>query len=111
MRVRYRGPFEVDAAYGVCSTAFALAASQGSNAILIDGLGVRGTPPTTMELFKLGKHVSDLRARFGRSVRIAVVGDLAKIDPQNFGETVARNRGANLKVFTDMENAIRWLDR
>jgi hypothetical protein len=42
---------------------------------------------------------------------IAVVGQPPLIDPARFGETVARNRGINGRVFTDVDEAVGWIDR
>ena len=42
-------------------------------------------------------------------IYIAVVGDEPMIDSRRFGETVAVNRGAFGKVFTDFSEAKAWL--
>jgi hypothetical protein len=42
-------------------------------------------------------------------IPVAVVGTTPFIDPGRLGETVARNRGVNVKVFTDITDAERWL--
>ena len=42
-------------------------------------------------------------------VQIACVGTSPVIDPQRFGEKVARARGLPLKVSTDIEEALAWL--
>jgi hypothetical protein len=42
-------------------------------------------------------------------VRLAVLGNEPIIDPNRFGEIVATNRGANVKVFTDDPMALEWL--
>lgn len=46
-----------------------------------------------------------------RVSRIAVVGQKPTVDKDKFGETVAVNRGANVLVFTDMDNASAWLKK
>ena len=43
--------------------------------------------------------------------RIAVVGHVPIVDKDKFGEIVAVNRGANVQVFTDMDNASAWLNK
>lgn len=40
---------------------------------------------------------------------IAVVGQAPLIDPMRFGETVARNRGVNGRVFNDLDEAVTWI--
>jgi hypothetical protein len=42
--------------------------------------------------------------------RFAYVGSQPLVEPQRFGETVAVNRGINLKVFTEMKEALAWLE-
>lgn len=41
--------------------------------------------------------------------KLAMLNRPDVILPDNFVENVAVNRGANVKVFTDLENAVRWL--
>ncbi len=43
------------------------------------------------------------------TVKVAFTGFPPIIDPDRFGETVARNRGANVKVTTDINEAFKWL--
>jgi len=40
-----------------------------------------------------------------------MLGSKDQISPDNFFQTVARNRGVNLKVFSEIENALEWLMR
>ncbi len=44
-----------------------------------------------------------------RGYRVAGVISETNIDPQRLGETMARNRGANVKVFTTVPAALAWL--
>ena len=46
-------------------------------------------------------------ARHG--IKVAFVHTLEQADPQSFGELVARNRGVNLRTFTDSGAAEKWL--
>jgi hypothetical protein len=43
-------------------------------------------------------------------LRLAVLGSEEIIDPQRFGESVARNRGMESKVTTDPAEAAAWLE-
>lgn len=45
----------------------------------------------------------------GLAMPIATVGSAATIDPKRLGEMVARNRGGNVRVFTDYDEARAWL--
>jgi hypothetical protein len=44
-----------------------------------------------------------------RSFRVAGVISNSTIDPKKLGETMALNRGANVKVFTSVAEAQAWL--
>ena len=44
-----------------------------------------------------------------RGFRLACVGNPAHVDPGGFGETVARNRGVNVKITTNMDEALAWI--
>ena len=46
-------------------------------------------------------------ARYG--IKVAVVCTLEQVDPERFGELVARNRGVTLRTFTDFRAAKEWL--
>ena len=75
----------------------------------MNGIELYGKPPTTLERFNLGEYVAEICLQFVRPVRIALAAEIPIVDPERFGETVARNRGTNGKVFTDLEEAKAWL--
>ena len=103
------GEYEIESVLEVYSTAFDLAADENLDAILVDGIALQGPQPTTMERYRMGNYIAQRCLAFGKYVRIAVVSNVHIIDPNRFGETVARNRGGLLKVFTKIEEAITWL--
>jgi len=74
-------------------------------AILADARELTGAPMSDMERFDIGV----LTAREMVGVAIALVAAPALVDPRRFGELVARNRGANVRVFTDLDEATAWL--
>lgn len=85
----------------------------GYSKMLIDCRALSGELSTT-ERYSLGKVVADENTSVaaslpGRHVRVALVGSDPLIDRDRFGETVARNRGAAVKVTYDLESAYRWL--
>jgi len=45
----------------------------------------------------------------GHTIKVAVVARPEHLDTQRFGELVARNRGVNLRGFTDYQAAEKWL--
>jgi hypothetical protein len=73
--------------------------------ILIDTTRADGKV-SFVERFLLGE-----RAQVFASYRlkVAVVDGLERIDPQKFGELVARNRGVNVRIFSDFQGAKEWL--
>jgi hypothetical protein len=42
-------------------------------------------------------------------IKLAIVAREEQMTPERFFETVARNRGIHLKVFTELDEAIVWL--
>jgi hypothetical protein len=42
-------------------------------------------------------------------IQVAVAGRPEHLDEKRFGETVARNRGVNFRVFTNVEDAEKWM--
>ncbi|MGA8261340.1 MAG: STAS/SEC14 domain-containing protein [Arenicellales bacterium] len=75
--------------------------------VLIDANGVTGQL-TTADRYEGASFLSGQRIG-GKIGAIAVVGQEPLIDPARFGETVARNRGVNGRVFSDLDEAISWL--
>lgn len=69
--------------------------------------------PMTGEIGVLDRFES---GRYGaltipRTFKIAVLGRADQISPDKFFQTVARNRGVNLKVFSEFEETLEWLKR
>ena len=85
----------------------------GRSKMLIDCRALSGELSTT-ERYSLGKLVADENASVaarepGGQVRVALVGTQPFIDRDRFGETVAVNRGAAVKVTEDLASAYRFL--
>ena len=82
----------------------------GATKILIDGEEITGNP-TQFERFLYGEFVAEAVKRLGAETVpvFAYVLHEPVLDPMRFGETVALNRGMNLKVFDDYDLAIDWL--
>jgi hypothetical protein len=79
--------------------------------ILIDVKGVTGHIPFS-DRFQFADSLSKYREThaLGKVGKIAVVGKEPIVDKDRFGETVAINRGTNVRVFTDMSEALRWIN-
>ena len=81
---------------------------RGIQRFLIDVRGMRGALDT-LEAYEVAGH--DLLAQDGirELVRVAVLDRHENIVRVRFFETVAVNRGLDLKVFDDEAQAMRWL--
>ncbi len=70
---------------------------------------------STMDRYNLSlvaakKYLNEKLAGKIPSCRFAFVGNHPLVDPKRFGETVAVNRGLNVKVFTEKNEALAWLE-
>ena len=74
-------------------------------ALLIDIRELTDARMSDVDRYDLGV----LAARDSIGVPIALVGPESMVDARRFGESVARNRGLNLRVFTDLDEAMAWL--
>jgi hypothetical protein len=86
----------------------------GAVVVLMDCREVEGDP-TVMERFDFSEfvaleNVAAVDAGRTAALRVALVGGSPLIDPRRFGETVALNRGAWIKVTTELDEAVRWLE-
>jgi len=77
--------------------------STGMACVLVDGREVPPPIPTT-DKYDIG--VATARSLDAKT-KLAVLGRPVNVD--HFFETVARNRGANVAVFTDERAALEWL--
>ena len=59
-----------------------------------------------LESFMVAQYGGKMRGFLSKT---ALVGREDQMFPDNFVENVAVNRGVNLKIFTDIEEAIDWL--
>lgn len=63
-------------------------------------------PLSVADKFQMGVHAA-IFAQYGIKVAVVVTPD--QLDPERFGELVARNRGVNVRVFTEVHAAETWL--
>ena len=71
--------------------------------VLLDLTGVIGRPPD-MDRFELGERLAQV---FGSTYTLAIIGRKESVN--RLAETVARNRGADLRVFFTEQDALNWL--
>ncbi|HWA27813.1 MAG TPA: hypothetical protein VG734_19310 [Lacunisphaera sp.] len=80
------------------------AQADGAAEILIDATVIQEKLSVFRRLQMITGFVAALRR-----YRVAGVLSEKTIDPSKIGETMARNRGANVRVFTKMSAALEWL--
>ncbi len=103
------GVFCIEDFLHVFDKGFSIAADKKLSAILVDIRGLKGCM-ATMQRFNIGEAVPKIQRKYPPVIGIAIVGDEPMVDPERFGETVAVNRGAAGKVFTDIDEARTWLN-
>jgi hypothetical protein len=106
-----RGAFSTTSMLEVLDMALEVAEIESRNRVLIDLSELTGKPPTTLERLEIGVHAAQLRKQHGYNVHIAVFGKEPMVEATRFAETVAINRGATGRVFTDIAEAVDWLEK
>ena len=110
LQVICSGEFEPDAFIDACKEVLTFASENKIAAILLDGRTLTGQFISMIDRFRVGEEFARLQHDLPFISRVAVIGNEPLVDPHRFGETVAINRGAFGRVFTDIEEAIRWLE-
>ncbi|MGH8129759.1 MAG: hypothetical protein ACRES3_02775 [Steroidobacteraceae bacterium] len=108
-RLECTGTFSLETMLGIYEQAFALAAGAGRDAVLIDARNVTGREPTLGERYTQAVHVAELQSTQSPRIRLAILGHEPMIHRERFGEIVATERGAVVRVFTDESAALEWL--
>lgn len=85
------------------------AARAGHRALLVDIRGVTGGLPTMSDRYNQAVQFANLQSKTVPRIKVALVGHEPWVHPQRFGEIVATNRGALIRVFTDEGLALEWL--
>ena len=104
------GEFSVAGMVQKLLDAFDAAAAENREAVLIDLRAVDGPTPDKLERYEMGSQVAKIQRDRGLFIRLAVVGTEPMIDPERFAEVVSGNRGASARGFTDIVDAIAWLE-
>jgi hypothetical protein len=108
--LRCTGPCSLAEVKKICSQAVDVVLEHEMPKVLVDANGVTGNL-STMDRFKSAEYLADdiIQRALGKLTKIAFVAKVPPLDPERFGETVARNRGVNAKATTDIDEAIMWL--
>jgi|KBSSwiStaDraftv2_1062776.scaffolds.fasta_scaffold828098_2 hypothetical protein len=107
------GVFSLRGAQDAYDRAVKAALPLGLSRILFDASAVTGIP-TQDERYSLGLFVATEQRLLAAKtppcfLQVAVYGRQPLLDPNRFGETVAINRGAKLKVSERLDEALAWL--
>jgi len=78
---------------------------QGTH-LLVDIRALTGLTTTTQERYEFGRYGAEIAKGHNR---VSVVGTADQIDPEQFATMVARNRGLQVRAFTDAKAAVEWL--
>jgi hypothetical protein len=85
---------------------------RGATRVLVDCLLIVGSP-TMFDRYALAEFLAQEVVGYiiaGKIVpRLAILGREPLVDPNRFGELVARNRGVQTKTVEQMEDAVSWL--
>src|SRR6185369_16079203 len=114
MYVEVTGTFSLEEAQQNFVKLLGAVKEHGTEKILADGRGVLGEP-ATIERFYYGEFVASAVKELvdggweHRPPQFAYVLREPVLDPLRLGETVAVNRGMNIKVFEHYYEALEWL--
>ena len=106
VRVQLTGAWNVDDYPGVIDAIIEECETRRQNLLLIDFLELGWDRVSTFDRFRMGTGAVTLAWKVSR---LAALARPDQIDPERFGERVARNRGLNVRLFTDPQEAERWL--
>jgi hypothetical protein len=110
----YEGRYEPSLADQITSQVIEACVKNQLPKVLVDIRKVEGQM-STMDRYNLAtlaakKYLDEKLAGKIQSTRFAWVENHPMVDPKKFGETVATNRGLNIKVFTEVKEALAWLE-
>lgn len=107
------GPFELTLAQQQFMELVDEAIQSGTTKVLIDGRQITGNP-TAFERFLYGTFAAcatlEVLNRQNAKLKFAYVIHEPLRDSDRFGETVAVNRGMDVKTFEDRNEAVEWLN-
>ena len=113
LRVRAMGSFSLAAAQSTFIEMLEAVARNKAGKVLFDGKGLAGNP-RFIERFFYGEFAAQTVANFAArgvspATKFAYILRPPLLDAERFGETVAVNRGMNVKAFENLPDALGWL--
>lgn len=114
VRVISSGDFTLAEAEKTFREVIAAVAIHKADKVLFDGRAVKGEPTIIQRFYYsdfAARTVAEYAAESGNPAPwFAYVLEEPVLDPNRFGEKVARNRGMNMRVFDNLEEAFTWLE-
>lgn len=110
LRVSVNGQFSLMDANGAFVEILEAVAQHKSKKTLVDCTGLNGLPSTTDRFIHSEFAAKALRKCSLAGVRFGYIAIHPVLDDQKFGETVAVNRGVNVRTYDNIEDTLRWLD-
>jgi len=102
--IKHEGNFTIEEFEESAHSTKALLAEHRRNRLLVDLRGVTNRIPLANVYY-----IIEFDKKIFPSAKIAVLFPLEREEDARFAETVAENRGVNLKAFTSHEKALHWL--
>lgn len=105
------GIYSLERAIHLCKLSIDSCLLYNKKKILVDITKVTGNVPF-FERFQYAEALAQYKAKHALTEvsKIALLGKEPLVDKKRFGETVAVNRGVNIKVFTELNDALIWLN-
>jgi hypothetical protein len=116
LKVDARGEFSLEEAKRAFLEMLEAVAQYQAAKVLFDGRNLKGEP-ASIERFYYGYFAATETINLIGMKRMCQAPQFAYVmseplrDPQRYGETVAANRGMNVKTFETPEEAFEWLER
>lgn len=116
LKVDARGEFSLEEAKRAFLEMLEAVAQYQAAKVLFDGRNLKGEP-ASIERFYYGYFAATETINLIGMKRMRQAPQFAYViheplrDPQRYGETVAVNRGMNVKTFETPEEAFEWLER
>lgn len=104
IRITVIGELSIEDIEGIIEKTLVIRQKHGIKQILSDHRSVTALP-SIINLYKLGETLAN---ELFYGVRLAVIGG-ALHESEKFTETVAANRGVNVRIFKEEQAARKWL--
>ena len=108
--INVRGSYSLSKAKDLFKLAIDTALQENKRNILIDVSHIKGSV-SFIDRYDYSSFLAQYKLEHAATKvdKIAVTGHEPIVHKERFGELVAINRGANVKVFTEVEEAFKWI--